>query len=61
LKRFSEALGLKVPEKFEDFTVWKVKFDDVDITNISKVLQEEIEKANSPTIQEKFIELKDTV
>ena len=61
LKKFDESLGLKVPEKIDDFTVWKVKFDDGDIANLSKVLQEEIEKADSPTLQEKFIGLKDKI
>jgi uncharacterized protein (UPF0371 family) len=61
LKKFNESLGVKVPEKIEDFTIWKIKFDDGDIANISKVLQEEIEKADSPTLQEKFVELKDKI
>ena len=61
LKKFDESLGLKVPEKIEDFTVWKIGFDDGDISNLSKVLQEEIEKADSPTLQEKFVELKEMV
>ena len=59
LKKFDEALGIKVAEKIEDFTVWKIEFDNKNIDNLSKVLQEEIEKADSPTLQEKFIELKD--
>jgi len=59
LKKFDESLGLKIPEKIDDFTVWKIEFDDGNIANLSKVLQEEIEKADSPTLQEKFIELKD--
>jgi len=57
--KFNEALGVKIPAKIEDYTVWKIEFDDEDIANISKVLQEEIEKADSPTIQEKFVKLKD--
>ncbi len=61
LKKFTESLGLKVPEKIEDFTVWKIEFSDEYITNISKVLQEEIERADSPTLQEKFIELKNNI
>ena len=61
LKKFDESLGLKVPEKIDDFTVWKIEFDDGDIANLSKVLQEEIEKADSPTLQEKFVELKDKI
>ena len=58
-EKFNEALGVKVPEKIEDYTVWKIEFDDEDIANLSKVLQEEIEKADSPAIQEKFVKLKD--
>ena len=58
-EKFNEALGVKVPEKIEDYTIWKIELDDGDIANLSKVLQEEIEKADSPTLQEKFVELKD--
>jgi len=61
LKKFDESLGLKIPEKIDDFTIWKIEFDDWYITNLSKVLQEEIEKADSPTLQEKFVELKDKI
>ena len=61
LKKFDESLGLKVPEKIDDFTVWKIEFDDWYIANLSKVLQEEIEKADSPILQEKFVELKDKI
>ena len=61
LKKFDESLGLKVPEKIDDFTVWKIGFDDENIANLSKVLQEEIEKADSPTLQEKFVDLKDHI
>ena len=61
LKKFNETLGNKVPEKIDDYTVWKTEFDDGDIANLSKVLQEEIEKADSPTLQEKFVELKDQI
>ena len=61
LKKFNESLGLKVPEKIDDFTVWKIEFDDWYIANLSKVLQEEIEKADSPILQEKFVELKDKI
>ncbi len=61
LKKFDEALGFKVPEKIEDFTVWKVEFDDENITNLPKILQEEIEKADSPALQEKFIALKEAL
>jgi hypothetical protein len=61
LKKFDEALGLKVTGKIDDYTVWKIEFDDGNTTNLSKALQEEIEKADSPTLQEKFIELKDKI
>ena len=61
MKKFDESLGLKVPEKIDDFTVWKIELDDGDIANLPKVLQEEIEKADSPTLQEKFVELKDKI
>ena len=59
--KFNEALGVKIPAKIEDYTVWKIEFDDGDIINLSKVLQEEIEKADSPTLQEKFVDLKDKI
>ena len=59
LKKFDEALGIKVPEKIGDYTVWKIEFDDENISNISKVLQKEIEKAESSGLQEKFIKLKE--
>jgi len=59
LKKFDEYLGIKVPEKIENFTIWKVDFDDEDIIKISKLLQEEIEKADSPMLQERLIELKE--
>lgn len=61
LKKFNESLGFKVPDKIEDFTIWKIEFDDEDIANLPKILQEEIEKADSPTLQEKFIELAENV
>ena len=61
LKEFDKSLGVKVPEKIEDYTVWKIELDDGDVANLSKVLQEEIEKANSPVLQEKFVELKDKI
>lgn len=61
LKKFNEALWNKVPEKIDDFTVWKLNFDDENIANLSKVLQEEIEKADSPVFQEKLIELREQI
>ena len=59
LKEFAKALKIKVPEKIEDYTIWKIQFDDGNIANLSKVIQEEIEKANSAALQEKFVELKE--
>ena len=61
LKKFNESLGIQVPEKIEDYTVWKIELDDEDIANISNFLQEEIEKADSPTLQEKLVELKERI
>jgi LPS O-antigen subunit length determinant protein (WzzB/FepE family) len=61
LKKFDESLGLKVPEKIDDYTIWKIEFDDENIANLSKVLQEEIEKADSSALQEEFVELKDKI
>jgi hypothetical protein len=61
LKNFDEALKIKIPEKIDNYTIWKIEFDDGDVVNLSKVLQEEIEKADTPTLQEKFIELKDKI
>ena len=61
LKKFDESLGIQVPEKIDDFTVWKLELNDEDIANLSKVLQEEIEKADSPALQEKFVQLKDSL
>ena len=59
LKKFYEALNIKIPENVREFTIWTLKFDDIDESKISKILQEEIEKADSPVIQEKFVELKE--
>ena len=59
LRKFSEALEIKIPEKIEEFTIWKVSFDDWDVDNLTKVLQEYIENTDSPVLQEKFIELKE--
>lgn len=61
LKRFNEYLKIKIPEKIEDFTVWKVDFDNEDIMKIYTLLQEEIEKATSPELQEKLIMLKESI
>ena len=61
LKKFDEAIGIKIPEKIEDFTVWRIELNDEDIANISKFFQEQIEKADSPMLQEKFIELNEKI
>ena len=59
LKKFDESLGIKIPEKIEDFTVGKLNIEEDIKDSVSKFLQEEIEKADSPTLQEKLISLKD--
>ena len=61
LKKFSESLKIAVPEKIEDFTVGKLTIEENIWNNVSKFLQEEIEKADSPTLQEKLIELKEKI
>ena len=61
LKKFNEALGIKAPEKVEDFTVWKVEFDSNDTNNVAKFLKEEIEKTNSPALQEKLVALNENI
>ena len=61
LKKFYETLELKAPEKIEDFTVGKIVQEESIWDSVSKFLQEEIEKANSPIIQEKLIDLKEKI
>ena len=58
LNKFTEALKIESINKIEDFTVGKVELDGSEL-NISKFLQEEIEKADSPTFQEKLVALKE--
>jgi len=59
LKEFDKVLGIAIPSKIEDYTIWKAEFSDDDITNITKLLQEDIEKADSPVLQERLVSLKD--
>ncbi len=59
LKKFDESLNISVPEKIEDFTVGKIEIDGDISNNVSKFLQEKIEKADSPTFQEKLVSFKD--
>lgn len=61
LKEFDKSLNIPVPEKIDDFTVGKIKIEENISNSVSKFLQEEIEKADSPTIQEKFIKLKELI
>ena len=61
LKKFDESLNISVPEKIEDFTVGKIEIDGDISNNVSKFLQEKIEKADSPTFQEKLVSLKDQI
>lgn len=61
LKKFDESLNITVPEKIEDFTVGKITVEDNIWDSVSKFLQEEIEKADSPTMQEKLVSLKDAI
>lgn len=61
LKKFDESLDIAVPEKIDDFTVGKIAIEEDFKNPVSKFLQEEIEKADSPTLQEKFVELKDKI
>lgn len=58
LKKFYESLKIDIPEKIEDYTIWKAEFSDDDITNVTKLLQWKIEKADSPIFQEKLVYLK---
>lgn len=58
LKEFYKSLGISTPSKIEDYTIWKAEFSDDDITNVTKLLQWKIEKADSPIFQEKLVELK---
>ena len=60
LEKFDEHLGVKTPKKIDDFTIWKINFDEEDMVKFSNLLQEEIEKANSPVLQEKLIRLKES-
>lgn len=59
LKEFDKVLGIAIPSKIEDYTIWKAEFSDNDITNAIKLLQGKIEKADSPILQERLVSLKD--
>ena len=61
LRKFDESLNISVPEKIEDFTVGKIILEESIWDSVSKFLQEEIEKADSPILQEKLVELKDKI
>lgn len=59
LKEFNKSLNIDIPEKMEDFTIWKIDSDCFNVANVSKFLQEEIKKSNSPILQDKLVSLKD--
>ena len=59
LKEFDKVLGIAIPSKIEDYTIWKAELSDDDITNVIKLLQGKIEKADSPILQERLVSLKD--
>jgi hypothetical protein len=59
LKEFDKVLGITIPSKIEDYTIWKAELSDDDITNVIKLLQGKIEKADSPILQERLVSLKD--
>lgn len=61
LKEFNKALDISIPEKMEDFTIWKIDSDSFNPANVAKFLQEEIEHANSPILQDKLISLKESL
>jgi hypothetical protein len=61
LKEFYKSLGISIPSKIEDYTIWKAEFSDDDITNVTKLLQWKIEKADSPALQEKLVELNELI
>lgn len=61
LKEFDKSLGISIPSKIEDYTIWKAEFSDDDITNVTKLLQWKIEKADSPALQEKLVELNELI
>ena len=59
LEKFDESLKITVPEKIDDFTVGKITIEEDIKDSVSKFLQEEIEKADSPILQDKLASLKD--
>lgn len=61
LKEFNKSLNIDIPEKMEDFTIWKLPSDCINPSNVTKFLQEEIEKANSAVLQDKLISLKESL
>ena len=61
LKKFDESLWISVSEKIEDFTVWKAEFSEEDKVNITKFLQQNIERADWAILQEKLVELKESL
>jgi len=57
-KKFSEKLGISVPQNICDYTVWNIDVSNDEIqSSANKFLQEEIEKADSPILQKRLIKL----
>jgi hypothetical protein len=59
LRKFYESLNIAIPEKIDDFTVGKINIKESIEDSVSRFLQEKIEKADSPILQGKLVELKD--
>ncbi len=60
LQRFNEKLGLEIPKRIEDYTIWKLNITDSEIqSNLSKFLDEVIANADSAMLQGKLVSLKE--
>jgi hypothetical protein len=59
LRKFYESLNIATLEKIDDFTVGKINIKESIEDSVSRFLQEEIEKADSPIFQETLIGLKE--
>ena len=61
MKDFNEHLGMEIPTNIDSFTIWKINIDEENILKLSTFLQKEIEKTDSPILQEKLIALKELI
>jgi hypothetical protein len=61
LRKFYESLNIATLEKIDDFTVGKINIKESIEDSVSRFLQEEVKKADSPIFQEKLIELKENL